>query len=69
MKLQLIGLCLFFDMRKHFLLRLVEGAIHIGKVLDFFQVFGISAFHHIKKLKEEGLILQKGDIFRLSTIF
>jgi predicted transcriptional regulator len=48
---------------------LVEGAIHIGKVLDFFQVFGISAFHHIKKLKEEGLILQKEDIFRLSTIF
>ncbi len=68
MKLQLINLLLFSDKRKNFLLLLAEGPKTIDKVLDVLQISRISLLPQIKKLKEEGLIVQDGDLCSLSTI-
>jgi len=68
MRLQLINLLLFSDKRKNFLLLLAEGPKTIDNVLDLLHVSRISLLPQIKKLKEEGLIVQEGNICRLSTI-
>ena len=68
MKLQLVNLLLFSDKRKNLLLLLAEGPRNIDKILDLLQVSRISLLPQIKKLKEEGLIVQKGDLYRLSII-
>lgn len=67
MKLQLINLLLFSEKRKNLLLLLAEGPRGIDEILDKLQISRVSLLPNIKKLKEEGLILQKGDIFSLST--
>ena len=68
MKLQLVNLLLFSDKRKNLLLLLAEGPRNIDEILDLLQVPRISLLPPLKKLKEEGLIVQKGDIYRLSII-
>ena len=68
MKPQLVNLLLFSDKRKNFLLLLAEGPRNIDEILDLLQVPRISLLPHINKLKEEGLIVQKGDVYRLSII-
>lgn len=68
MKLQLVNLLLFSDKRKNFLLLLAEGPRNIDEILDLLQVSRISLLPHIKKLKEEGLIVQNGDVYGLSII-
>ncbi|AKB19148.1 MULTISPECIES: winged helix-turn-helix domain-containing protein [unclassified Methanosarcina] len=68
MKLQLVNLLLFSDKRKNFLLLLAEGPRNIDEILYLLQVPRISLLPHIKKLKEEGLIVQKGDVYCLSII-
>lgn len=68
MKLELINLLLFSDKRKNFLLLLAEGPKSIDEVLDLLQIPRVSLLPQIKKLKEEGLIIQEGDTFRLSAI-
>jgi predicted transcriptional regulator len=68
MKLELINLILFSDKRRNFLLLLAEGPKSIDEVLNFLQIPRVSLLPQIKKLKEEGLIVQEGDVFRLSVI-
>jgi len=68
MKLQLVNLLLFSDKRKNFLLLLAEGPRDIDGILDLLQVSRISLLPHIKKLKEEGLIVQNGEVYSLSII-
>jgi predicted transcriptional regulator len=68
MKLQLVNLLLFSDKRKNLLLLLSEGSRNIDEILDLLQVPRISMLPQIKKLKEEGLIVQKGDVYHLSII-
>ncbi|WP_235283669.1 MULTISPECIES: winged helix-turn-helix domain-containing protein [unclassified Methanosarcina] len=68
MKLQLVNILLFSDNRKNLLLLLAEGPRNSDEILDLLQVPRISLLPHIKKLKEEGLIVQKGDVYRLSII-
>lgn len=68
MKLELINLLLFSDKRKNFLLLLAEGPKSIDEVLNLLQISRISLLPQIKKLKEEGLIVQEGDIYCLSAI-
>jgi predicted transcriptional regulator len=68
MKLELINLLLFSDKRKNFLLLLAEGPKSIDEVLNLLQIPRVSLLPQIKKLKEEGLIIQEGDIYRLSAI-
>jgi len=68
MKLQLINLLLFSDKRKNFLLLLVESPKSINEVLSELQISRISFLPQLKKLKDEGLIIQEGDIYRLSQI-
>lgn len=68
MKLQLVNLLLFSDKRKNFLLLLAEGPKSIGEALIELQVPRISFLPQVKKLKEEGLIVQDGDMYRLSLI-
>jgi len=68
MKLQLVNLLLFSDKRKNFLLLLAEGPRNINEILDLLQVSRISLLPQIKKLKEEGLVVQNGDVCSLSII-
>ncbi|HIH94656.1 TPA: winged helix-turn-helix domain-containing protein [Methanosarcina acetivorans] len=68
MKMQLVNLLLFSDKRKNFLLLLTEGPRNIDEILDLLQVSRISLLPHIKKLKEEGLIIQNGEVYSLSII-
>lgn len=68
MKLQLVNLLLFSDKRKNLLLLLAEGPRNIDKILDLLQESRISLLPSLKKLKEEGLIVQKGDVYSLSII-
>ncbi len=68
MKLELINLLLFSDKRRNFLLLLAEGPKSIDEVLNLLQIPRVSLLPQIKKLKEEGLIVQEGDIYRLSAI-
>jgi len=68
MKMQLVNLLLFSDKRKNFLLLLAEGPRNIDEILDLLQVSRISLLPQIKKLKEEGLIIQNGDMYSLSVI-
>lgn len=68
MRLQLVNLLLFSDKRKNFLLLLAKGPRTIDDALYLLQVSRISLLPQIKKLKEEGLIVQEGDVCRLSTI-
>jgi predicted transcriptional regulator len=68
MKIELINLLLFSDKRKKFLLLLAEGPKSIDEVLNLLQIPRVSLLPQIKKLKEEGLIVQEGDIYRLSAI-
>ena len=68
MKLELINLLLFSDKRRNFLLLLAEGPKSIDEVLYLLQIPRISLLPQIKKLKEEGLIIQDGDVYRLSAI-
>lgn len=68
MKMQLVNLLLFSDKRKNFLLLLAEGPQNIDEILDLLQVSRISLLPHIKKLKEEGLIVQNGEVYSLSII-
>ena len=67
MKLELINLLLFSDKRKNFLLLLAEGPKSIDEVLDLLQIPRVSLLPQIKKLKEEELIVQEGNICRLSA--
>ncbi|AAM04065.1 helix-turn-helix transcriptional regulator [Methanosarcina acetivorans] len=66
--MQLVNLLLFSDKRKNFLLLLTEGPRNIDEILDLLQVSRISLLPHIKKLKEEGLIIQNGEVYSLSII-
>ena len=68
MKLELINLLLFSDKRKNFLLLLAEGPKSIDEVLNLLQIPRISLLPQIKKLKEEGLIVQEGNVYSLSAI-
>jgi predicted transcriptional regulator len=68
MKLELLNLLLFSDKRKNFLLLLAEGPKNIDEALNLLQIPRVSLLPQIKKLKEEGLIIQEGDIYRLSVI-
>jgi predicted transcriptional regulator len=68
MKLQLVNLLLFPDTRKDFLLLLAEKPRNIDEILGLLQVSRISLLPHIKKLKEENLIVQEKGIYRLSAI-
>lgn len=68
MKLQLANLLLFSEKRKDLLLLLEEKPRSIDEILDMLQISRVSLLPHIKKLKEEGLILQQGDIYSLSII-
>lgn len=68
MKLELINLLLFSDKRKNLLLSLAKGPKSIDEVLDLLQIPRVSLLPQIKKLKEEELIIQEGDLYRLSTI-
>lgn len=68
MKLQLVNLLLFSEKRKNLLLLLAEESRSIDEILDILQISRVSLLPNIKKLKEEGLILQKGDIYSLSDI-
>jgi predicted transcriptional regulator len=68
MKLQLVNLLLFSEKRKDLLLLLEEKPRSIDEILDMLQIPRVSLLPHIKKLKEEGLILQQGDIYSLSII-
>jgi predicted transcriptional regulator len=68
MKLQLVNLLLFSEKRKDLLLLLEEQPRSIDEILDMLQISRVSILPHIKKLKEEGLILQQGDIYSLSII-
>lgn len=67
MKLELINLLLFSDKRKNFLLLLAEGPKNIDEALNLLRIPRVSLLPQIKKLKEEGLIVQEGDIYRLSV--
>lgn len=68
MKLQLINLLLFSDKRRDFLLLLAEGPKSIDEALNSLLISRVALLPQIKKLKEEGLIVQEGDICRLSVI-
>jgi predicted transcriptional regulator len=68
MKLQLINLLLFSDKRRDFLLLLAEGPKSIDEALNLLQISRVALLPQIKKLKEEGLIVQEGNICRLSVI-
>lgn len=68
MKLELINLLLFSDKRKNFLRLLADGPKYIYDVISILQIPRISLLPQIKKLKEEGLIVQEGDLCRLSAI-
>lgn len=68
MKLQLVNLLLFSDKRKNLLLVLSERPRDIDEILDLLQVPRISLLPQIKKLKEEGLIVQKENVYHLSII-
>jgi predicted transcriptional regulator len=66
MKLQLVNLLLFSEKRKNLLLLLAEEPRSIDEIPDLLQVPRISLLPHIKKLKEEDLILQNGEVYSLS---
>jgi predicted transcriptional regulator len=68
MKLELINLLLFSDKRKDFLLLLADGPKSIDETLDLLQIPRVSLLPQIKKLKEEGLIVQEGHVYHLSVI-
>lgn len=68
MKLQLVNLLLFSEKRKNLLLSLEEKPRSIDEILDMLHISRVSLLPHIKKLKEEGLIHQEGDVYSLSTI-
>ena len=68
MKLQLVNLLFFSDKRKNLLLLLYEGPRNIDEILDLLQGSRISLLPHLKKLKEEGLIVQNEDVYQLSII-
>jgi len=68
MKLELINLLLLSDKRKNFLILLAEGPKSIDEALNLLQIPRISLLPQIKKLKEERLIVQEGNICRLSDI-
>lgn len=68
MKLQLVSLLLFSDKRKDLLISLSEGPKTIDEALELLQIPRISLLPQIKKLRDEGLIVQKGDMCSLSAI-
>lgn len=68
MKMRLINLLLFSDKRKNLLLLLAEKPRDIGEIPGLLQTPRVSLLPQIKKLKEEGLIVQKGDTYHLSII-
>lgn len=68
MKTQLVNLLLFSEIRKNLLLLLAEKPRNIDGILDMLQISRASLLPHIKKLKEECLVVQKGDIYSLSII-
>ncbi|MDD4250411.1 MAG: winged helix-turn-helix domain-containing protein, partial [Methanosarcina sp.] len=68
MKLQLVNLLFFSDKRKNLLLLLYEGPRNIDEILDLLQGSRISLLPHLKKLKEDGLIVQNEDVYQLSII-
>ncbi len=68
MKQQLVNLLFFSDKRKNLLLLLAEGPRNIDEILDLLQIPRISLLPHLKKLIEEGLIVQNGAVYRLSII-
>ena len=68
MKMQLVNLLLLSDKRKNFLLLLEDGPKNIDEILDLLKMSRISLLPQIKILKEEGLILQQGDLYELSII-
>ncbi len=68
MKTQLVNLLFFSENRKNLLLLLAEKPRNTDEILDILQVSRASLLPHIKKLKEESLVIQKGDIYSLSII-
>jgi predicted transcriptional regulator len=68
MNLQLVNLLLFSEKRKNLLLFLEDKPRSIDEILSMLQISRVSLLPHIKKLKEEGLILQHGNIYSLSII-
>lgn len=68
MKLQLANLLLFSEKRKSLLLLLAEEPRNIDEILDLLQISRVSLLPQIKKLKEEGLVVQNGDLLSLSII-
>ncbi|MDI9395364.1 MAG: winged helix-turn-helix domain-containing protein [Euryarchaeota archaeon] len=68
MKTQLVNLLLFSENRKNLLLLLAEKPRNIDEILDLLQIPRASLLPHIKKLNEESLIHQKGDVYSLSIL-
>ncbi|WP_410508682.1 winged helix-turn-helix domain-containing protein [Methanosarcina hadiensis] len=68
MKLQLVNLLLFSEKRKNLLLLLAEKPRSLDEILDLLYIPRVSLLPHIKKLKEDGLILQNGDMYSLSIM-
>lgn len=68
MKLQLVNLLLFSEKRKNLLFLMAEEPRNIDEILDILQAPKVSLLPQIKKLKEEGLIVQKGNTYHLSLI-
>lgn len=68
MKLQLVNLLLFSEKRKNLLLLLEEKSRSLDEILNVLYIPRVSLLPHIKKLKEDGLILQNGDMYSLSIM-
>jgi len=68
MKPGLLDLILFSEKRKNFLLLLKEGPKDIEEVLERLQVPRTALLPHIKKLKEEELVIYEDGMYRLSAI-
>jgi predicted transcriptional regulator len=68
MKTHLVNLILLSEKRKSLLFLLAEGPRDIDETLNLLQISRVSLLPQIKKLKEEGLIFQKGDVLYLSII-
>lgn len=68
MKTQLVNLLLFSENRKNLLLLLAKKPRSIDEILDLLQIPRASLLPHIKKLKEECLILQKGNTYSISIL-
>jgi predicted transcriptional regulator len=64
----LLDLILFSEKRKAFLLLLKEGPKNIEEILEKIQVPRTALLPQIKKLKEDGLVIHEGGLYKLSII-